>query len=168
MIYEEEKYCAMPCTEDDFINLIRTADYAKARELFMSMDIKKQKDFLFLVSYDTGSMAFYSFLNYLIARSNDSYYLHELAVLLLGFAINHIEGAYSAALYHAKILCEMNPDSIKDKEMMLFFYDIPERLITKSYAEKIAREILEKDPQNAAALSTLKRMGKDLNGGGQY
>lgn len=62
-----------------------------------------------------------------------------------------IEGAYSAALFHSRELLFMKR-SIRNLERILFFYNIPEKLVDKEEAQFIAQEILKKDPQNLVAL----------------
>ena len=52
---------------------------------------------------------------------------------------------------------ELDPDNIGFKEYILFFYIVPEHLLPKNEAISIAKEVLKKNPNNIAALNTLKK-----------
>lgn len=71
--------------------------------------------------------------------------------------LNHLEGAYQAAFFHAKKAVGLSPNDISYKEYLLLFYEIPEQLLTKEEATDIAKEILEEDPENKVSLFVLKR-----------
>lgn len=55
-----------------------------------------------------------------------------------------VEGAYSVALFYARelMLIEKN---VKNLERILFFYNIPEKLVDKEEAKYISKEILKED-----------------------
>lgn len=63
-----------------------------------------------------------------------------------------VEGAYSVALFHARELL-LNTKSIENMERILFFYDIPEKLVDKEEAEIIAKEILKIEPDNKVVMA---------------
>ena len=63
-----------------------------------------------------------------------------------------VEGAYSAALFHARELLAMEK-SVENLERVLFFYNIPEKLIEEEEAILISREILKLEPDNKIALN---------------
>lgn len=62
----------------------------------------------------------------------------------------HIEGAYSVALFYARELLKVSP-SVRNREQLLFFYQIPEKLISKDEAIEISIEILNQEPDNTVA-----------------
>lgn len=66
-----------------------------------------------------------------------------------------IEGAYSIALFHARELLKMN-SSVVNMERILFFHNIPEKLVGHTEARLIANEIISVEPNNAVALEVLK------------
>lgn len=74
----------------------------------------------------------------------------ELAIDIMLHPLCYVEGAYSVALYHARELLEVTR-SVKNLERILFFYDIPEKLINQEEAESIAEEILRMEPNNEVA-----------------
>ena len=45
--------------------------------------------------------------------------------------------------------------SIKNKEFILFFYNIPEKIISYEYAKELAEDIIRHDPDNEVALSVI-------------
>ena len=77
----------------------------------------------------------------------------EWAIDLLLNPLCVIEGAYSVALFHARELLRKHRN-VENLERILFFSDIPEKLVSNGEAISIAREILRIDPNNKAA--TLK------------
>lgn len=90
-------------------------------------------------------------MEFLISKEN-SYFHHRLAADVLNARCWH-EGAYSVALFHAKEMFRLDP-CIEAQETMLFYYDVHE--LTDGETEKIAKDILSKDPNNQAAKSTLE------------
>lgn len=48
---------------------------------------------------------------------------------------------------------ELSPDDISFKDYLLLFYDLPEQLMSKEDSNKIAKEILMIDPDNATVKS---------------
>ncbi len=66
-----------------------------------------------------------------------------------------IEGAYSIALFHARELLEINLSS-KNLERILFFYNIPEKLVENTEAKLVAKKIIEIEPDNIVALELIK------------
>ena len=62
-----------------------------------------------------------------------------------------IEGAYSVALFHARelLLIEKN---LRNLERIIFFYNIPEKLVDEEEAKYISKEISKEQPDNEVAL----------------
>jgi len=112
------------------------------------------QNMLFSLAYDTESICIYSFVCYMITKSNDITWI-KFAVNIMIHPLCYIEGAYSIALYHSREILkkEYNEENL---EMLLFFYDIPEKLISKSEAEEIARKIIEIEPNNIIALEIIE------------
>lgn len=66
-----------------------------------------------------------------------------------------IEGAYSIALFHSRELLEMKL-CITNLERILFFHNIPEKLVEDDEAELVAKKIIEIEPNNIVALEILR------------
>lgn len=85
---------------------------------------------------------------------------HYLTSLLLSQPLCHLEGAYSAAFYHANEAVKLAPDDWTLKEYLLFFHCIPDRLLSDDDARVVAKQILEKDPNNQTAKLTVSACDK--------
>jgi hypothetical protein len=64
-------------------------------------------------------------------------------------------GCVSTAYYHAKRAVQIEPSDVASKELLLFLHIVPEQLVSKEEAIRIAKEILEIDPLNKTALNFL-------------
>jgi len=142
-----------------FNDAILRGDFVKAKELASQMNMDTLRDTLFLLAYEGGSIAPYGFVNYLLLEEETSE-IHYITSYLLSMALNHLEGAYQIAFHHAKKAAELLPNDMSYKEYLLFFHTIPERLLRKDEAVKIANIILENEPNNKAALLVIKEIKK--------
>ncbi|MFT4416290.1 hypothetical protein ACLM5H_20710 [Fredinandcohnia humi] len=129
---------------------ITLGDFAKAKQFAAQYDLKTLEDELFLLAYDEGSIAPYGFVCAMLIEKETSRW-HYIASILLSMAINHLDGAYFTAFYHAKRASELSPDDSSYKEALLFYYEIPEQPLSREEALKIATEMLREDPKNKAA-----------------
>lgn len=84
---------------------------------------------------------------------------HEIAALLMSGPLCFYKDAYSVGLFHARKLLALDPNNYKNKEFLLLFHDIPERLIQKEEAIKLAQDILEIEPSNFVAHRILRKYG---------
>ncbi|MBQ5988518.1 MAG: hypothetical protein IJL67_03390 [Oscillospiraceae bacterium] len=130
-------------------------NYHLAEEVCGKMKMPEIHDILLTLAYDTDSICIYSFIRYMISKTNLPSWI-GLAVEVMIHPLCHIEGAYSIALFHSRELLKLEYNE-KNLEMILFFYDIPEKLITQSEAESVAKELLAIAPENKVALSVLER-----------
>lgn len=129
--------------------LILSRRFEEAKQGIKGMDMEELEEFLLVMAFDTYSIIIYTFVCDLISDS-ESAELHYIASILLSQPLCHIEGAYSASLYHAKKAVDLSPD-IGLEEYLLFFYDIPEKLLSKEEAKEIAKEVLKKKPDSIIA-----------------
>ena len=70
-----------------------------------------------------------------------------------------LEGAYSVALFHSRELLK-NERNVLNLERILFFYNIPEKLVDKNEAKSIAQEILKLEPDNVVAHDIVKEINE--------
>ena len=133
---------------------IYEGNYNLAEEVCGKIEMSAIRDTLLTLAYDTDSICIYSFIRYMISKTDLPAWM-ELAVEVLIHPLCHIEGAYSIALFHSRELLKLEYNE-KNLEMILFFYDIPEKLVTRSEAESIARELLTIAPENKVALRVLE------------
>ena len=124
--------------------------YNEARELLKEIDDLSIRDIIMSIAYETENIFVYSFIHYMTHKKN----WIELGIDVMINPLCFLDGAYSVALFHARELlnCEK---SIANQERILFFYNIPEKLICADEAKDIANEILKIDPQNVVALNIL-------------
>lgn len=130
-------------------NLLR-GNYENVAKICKDMDADNIRDILITIAYDSENISVYSFVLYMIKKTENAIWI-ELAADLMMNPLCFMEGAYSVALFHSRELLFMKR-SIRNLERILFFYNIPEKLVDKEEAQFIAQEILKKDPQNLVAL----------------
>lgn len=127
--------------------------YEEAEEMCKKMTFDRIKDLLLNVAYETENLYTLSFVQYMAERTKETSWI-ELAIDLLLNPLCFMEGAYSVALFYTRQLLLINR-SIKNLERMLFFSQIPEKLVGSEEAVYISNEILKAEPTNKVALSTL-------------
>lgn len=137
-----------------FKDAILRGDYKSANALASDMDMEILRDTLYLLAYDSGSITPYGFVNDLLLDEETSE-IHYTASFLMSMALNHLEGAYKIAFYHANKAAELSPNDMSCQEYLLFFYAIPDKLVSNDEAIKIAKNILERDPKNMTVLSVI-------------
>jgi tetratricopeptide (TPR) repeat protein len=143
---------------DKLKNLILTGDFQSAKILTKNMDSNRFGDLILKIAFDEGNLCSYTFISYLLLEEESSE-LHYLASEVLALAFCHLEGAYASALYHARRAATLSPEDVSYLEYLLFFHEIPEKLIDKEEAIQIAKKIIESDPENLAAKRVLGNQG---------
>lgn len=58
------------------------------------------------------------------------------------------------AYWHATEMLKLET-TLKNKEFMLFFYNIPEKILSEEYARELAKDILQQDINNKLAMSII-------------
>jgi len=137
--------------------LILQADFAKAEKLIKKIDIKDWSGFLSGVAQESGSINPYGFIGYLLQKKEIGIY-HFIATLVLSQGLVHLPYVFELALFHQRKAIELDPKEIGYQEYLLYFNEIPERVLSDKEALNIAREILQVDSKNEVALRTLKRI----------
>ena len=138
----------------DITKSILQGKFDVAKEFCRSMDDIEIKDTIMTIAYETESISVYSFIQYMIKETERIFWI-ELAIDILVNPLCFIEGAYSAALYHSRDLLSKDRN-VENLEMLIFFHNIPEKLVDKEEAESIAEEILKIEPDNKAALEIMR------------
>lgn len=131
-------------------DMIISAEYESAKVMFLKMSNDEKRDAILEIAYEIESLGVYSFVVYMMNYDNKVQWL-KIAIDIMLNPLCFIEGAYSVALYHSKELLKIEY-SLENMERLLFFYNIPERLLSHEEANKIAKEILIVEPHNLAAL----------------
>ena len=107
--------------------LVLEGFYHEAENLMLTIPLNAQRDIIMDLAYDTESIAIYGFLRYMLEKNKTKY------------------------------LLEMTIDfSVETMEKVIFFHDIPEKLVEEKEAEAVAREIIKIEPDNCVANRILK------------
>ncbi len=135
---------------ENFKKNLLQGKYKEAEETCKTMDVNSIRDMVMTVAYDTENICIYGFIQYMIEKTRKASWI-ELAIDVMLNPLCFIEGAYSVALFHARelLLIEKNVNNL---ERIIFFYNIPEKLVDEEEAKCIAKEILKVEPDNKVAL----------------
>lgn len=131
------------------MNLLQ-GKYDIAEEICKTMDDNSIRDMIMMVAYDTENICVYGFIQYMIRRTGKASWI-ELAIDIMLNPLCFIEGAYSVALFHTRELLIIEK-SVKNLERIIFFYNMPEKLVDEDEAKCVAKEILVVEPDNEVAL----------------
>lgn len=131
------------------MNLLQ-GKYEVAEEICKGMDVNNIRDMIMAIAYDTENICVYSFIQYMIKKTGKASWI-ELAIDIMLNPLCFIEGAYSVALFHARELLLIEK-CVKNLERIIFFYNIPEKLVDEEEVKCIAKEILTVEPDNELAL----------------
>lgn len=135
------------------LNLLQ-GKYNEVEKECSLMNAYEIRDVIMNIAYDTESLFVYGFVCYMIEKTKAIIWI-ELAIDILLNPLCFIEGAYSVALFHARDLL-ITEKSVKNLERIIFFYNMPEKLVDEVEAKKIAIEILRLEPDNIVANALLK------------
>jgi hypothetical protein len=141
--------------KNSFLHEIKAGRYVEAKALIQRMNTNEVYDFLLDLSVEEGSIVLYTFMCSLLL-DNESAKLHHYASAIISTALVDFEGSYNAGLFHARRAVKLEPDRIEHKEWLLFFYGIPDKIMSNEEAFFIAKEILQSDPMNKIALKALE------------
>lgn len=140
----------MGVERERIIAMIHNADFYGALSCLNQLSEAQKRDIILEEASLTDDISILGFVEFLISQDN-SYNNHSLAAEAY-IQMCFVEGAYNVALFHAREMFRLNPD-IETKKFLLFFYDIPERLLPAREAQQIAKEILDIEPDYRPALS---------------
>ena len=132
----------------------------KLENMLLQANIKNFKNLLIEIAFETENITIYSIVCMLLIKK-ETVELHQLAIDLLVHPLCIINGAASAALYHARKAIELSPNNPMLKESLLFFHNVPEKLVSTEEAISTAREILNMQPNNQCAKLFLEKYKKD-------
>ena len=134
------------------LQFIYNVDFINAKKLFDELSEAEKSDLIIMESCTSNSLIVIGFIYFLLSKENTCFN-HELASQAL-IQMSWIEGAYNLAYWHATEMLKLEP-TLKNKEFMLLFYNIPEKILSEEYARKLAKDILQQDINNKLALSII-------------
>ena len=138
------------------VRLINCGKYEECENICQNLNFPEIKDYFLKQAYVTSSFSLYSFVVYMVTKTDDNRW-HDLALSLVIGPLCFIEGAYSIGLFHARQLVKKD-FCVKNLVQVLFFYTIPEKLINKDEALEIANQVLKLDPNNQVALQIIREI----------
>lgn len=138
--------------------LINEGKYDLAFDIIENNDIDGIRNTILEISYDTESISVLGFSIFALNYTNDEFWF-ELVIEILLNVFSFIEGAYSMAFYYSRKVSEMNR-SKENLIRLLFFYELPEKLLKDDEAAEIANEILLMDSSDMIANEVLSKIGK--------
>jgi len=138
--------------------LLLKNDFNGLEELLSGMDVETWGGKLLDIAYDNGSLVSYILICMMLIKK-ESPKLHCFASILLSQSLSHIEDAYASGYYHIQRAVMLDPENVDYKEALLFFHEIPDQLVSKEEALRVAKEILQKKPDSSAALEIVERCG---------
>ena len=137
--------------------LLKFGKYEEAAKICSRHSLKEIKDSLLTEAYETSDFSFYSFSLYMFTETRKNEWIEISLSLVIG-PLCFVDGAYSIGLFHARQLLA-NEYSIQNLEMLLFFYNLPEKLLENKEAIDIAKQLLVIDSNNKIA----KKILLDIN-----
>ncbi|WP_310602848.1 hypothetical protein [Anaerosporobacter sp.] len=140
---------------ENLLEYILEGEFEIAKAICIGIPNEELEKKLDKFAFDSEDVSVYFFVVYLISE-NDNGILHYIAFELLASAYSFISGAYYLAYNHLRRACILEPNNYQYKESMLLFYDVPEKIVSKEQAKKIAKEVLEKMPDSQVARNVLK------------
>ena len=124
----------------------------------------KIRDYLISETFKIESISVLGFALYALGKFQNEFW-RDIVIMLLLHPLCYLEGAYSVAFFHVKEEVRLNRNE-HTLTSLLFFYDIPEKLLSKNEAIEIAKEIILMNPNNSTALAILNSQNENLNSKG--
>lgn len=142
--------------EQQIFQLLVHAEYEQAAALLQGCDSAQIRDILLQIACDKDSMAVIGFAQHLFTVTGD-YFWYDCMITLLAGPLCFVEGAYALA-YRCARLVLAHERSEENLVQLLFFNDIPERLLPDPAARAIAQEVLSVNPEHPVAARILQRL----------
>lgn len=137
-----------------FRALVAAARFDEAAAMASWLPPDQVRDELLILAFDTGSLAPYAFACAMVSRGASAEW-HLVAAELMTLPLCHLTDAYRIALFHARQAAYLAPHDLSLKEFLLFFYNLPEQLISRDEAVALAKAILRQNPESEAARAVL-------------
>ena len=139
-----------------FFLSVAQGNYEQAESFLKNIPDENLSDAIINFGYETENISVLGFLIYMSDKTHQEFWNDIMIVLLLN-VFNDMEGAYSWAYHYAKENLKIERSN-SNLEQLLFFFEIPEKLLPEEEAKCIANEILKTDSQNHIANRILKKI----------
>lgn len=130
---------------------ILKGDFDQAKKITNHVSYEELDEKLTEIAFNHASISVYTFIMSLVV-DQEQVELHEIAFDLLVNPLCHIEGAYYAALYHARRCIELTDrQNAKYLSYLLFLHDVPDKVVSGEEAHDTANKILQLDANHEPA-----------------
>lgn len=126
--------------KDELKELISKGEFIKAKSIISNVKQDEIETILFEIGCDEENICAYSFICFLMMKDENVEY-HCMASSLLNIAFPYLVGAYETSLHHIRRAIELDPKNMELKRTLLFFNDIPEKLVSDEEVSIILDEI---------------------------
>ena len=130
-------------------------EFENAAKHLFQLSEEEQIHLMVCEAADTDSVVILGFLSYVLSVRETAFYHQVISEALVQMC--WLEGGYDLAFYHACKLLELEPTA-DNKEYLLFFYNLPERLLPEEKAYTFSKEILSEKPGSIAANDVFSRL----------
>lgn len=142
---------------DFFRKMLKDGDIEGMKYIALKASPDSLENILVELGFEVHSLALYTLMiSMIINRVTEK--RHDTAIDLLIHPLCRYEGAYTLALYHARKNIALKP-SLENRTLLLFFHDVPDKLVTKDEAIEVARYILNEDSSCWVAKDLLEGYG---------
>jgi hypothetical protein len=131
--------------------------FEKAKEMTNELSYSELDGKLMETAFKDSSITNYAFIMSLLVEE-EHVALHEMAFRLMVVPLSYLDGAYYAALYHARRCVELTDrQDIKYLSNLLFLHQIPDKVVSEEEAYDTARRMIALDPDHVLAKEFLNK-----------
>jgi len=139
--------------DSTYNNYIAYGEFTKLKEALQPFSFQDRQLKLVTIACRIDSIATYTAACFFIL-DQENVETHHAASMIVASVLVHYKGAYSSGLFHARRMIQLDPNDYTNFEWGIFFYRIPENLVTRREAYFYAQQILTIDPKHTLALKT--------------
>lgn len=131
--------------------------FEEAKERTNALSYSELDGELMETAFKDSSITNYAFIMSLLVEE-ENVELHEIAFRLMAIPLSYLNGAYYAALYHARRCVELtDQQDIKYLSNLLFLHQIPHKVVSEEEAYHTAKKMLALDPEHVIAKEFLNK-----------
>jgi len=132
-------------------------NFEEAKEMTNELSYSELDGELMGMAFEDSSITSYAFIMSLLVEE-ENVELHEMAFRLMAIPLSYLNGAYYAALYHARRCVELTDrQDIRYLSNLLFLHQIPEKVVSEEEAYDTAKRMLALDPDHVVAKEFLNK-----------
>ncbi|WP_044338769.1 hypothetical protein [Rossellomorea aquimaris] len=131
--------------------------FKEAKEMTNELSYPELDGELMEMTFKNSSITNYAFIMSLLVEE-ENVELHEMAFRIMAIPLSYLNGAYYAALYHARRCVELTDrQDIRYLSNLLFLHYIPDKVVSEEEAYDTARRMLSLDPEHVVAKKFLNK-----------